>query len=278
MTNSLRFSLAALLLAAIPATARADDGDGDDVAPISGAPDGLVAVSRGVQLPGGMLSARVMLGVNLSKDLVGKPISLVPDISYGISDRLQVSLVHSGLMRWQSRPGLGLCLTGKSNGCPQVYDNVGVDVMYGLVFGKDLHLSVHGGLYLNSFDPLTTMVAVGAAGKAHFGARLALAFDPQLGIALSDRDVNDDGLALPLELQYQLNAASSLKVLSGVTGSLSAFGDTLEVPLGVGLSHNLSEHLDLAARFSFDNLLGHHATGVGAADARSLAVLLAIRA
>jgi len=251
--------------------------EGDDVEPTSDAPDGLVAVSRGVQLPAGMLSARVMLAINLSKDLAGEPISLVPDISYGVTDRLQLSLVHSGPMRWQSRPGLGLCLTGTSNGCPNVYDNVGVDVMYGLMFGKQLHLSAHAALYLESFDPATTMLAVGAAGKLHFGDRVALFFDPQLGIALSDRDVHDDALIVPLELQYQLNAPSSVKLLTGVNGSLSAFGDTVQIPLGVGLAHNLSEHLDVAARFSFDNLLGHHATGVGAADMRSLLAMLVIR-
>ncbi len=57
MTNLLRLSLLACALAAIPSPARADDdGDDDgDVAAVSDAPDGLAAVSRGVQLPGGML-------------------------------------------------------------------------------------------------------------------------------------------------------------------------------------------------------------------------------
>ncbi len=219
-----------------------------------------------------------MLFANLSTDLVGKPISLVPDISYGLSDRLQVSLVHSGPMRWQSRPGLGLCLSGESNGCPRVYDNLGLDVMFGLLFGRDLHLSAHATLYLQSLDAMTTTVAVGAAGKAHLSDRVALLFDPQVSLVLSDRDVDDDGLFIPIELQYQLAAPTTAKLLTGVTASLEAFGDTVVIPIGLGLSQNLTEHLDLAGRFSFDNLLGHHATGVGAADVRSLVLLLTIRA
>jgi hypothetical protein len=251
--------------------------DNDDVDPVSDEADGLVAVQRGVQSPKGMLAARIILGVNLSADRVGKPISIAPDIYYGISDRLQVGLVHTGPMGWQSRPGLGLCLTGEDNGCPKIYDNVGFDVMYGLAFASALHLSAHGTLYVASFDPSSLVLAVGAAGKYHVNDAVSLYFDPQLGIVVSDRDVSDDALYVPLELQYQAGAPMTLKLLTGFAGSLSAFGDTLQVPVGLGVVRNLSERLDLGARFSFDNLLGAQVDGVGRADARSLALLLVVR-
>lgn len=249
----------------------------DDVAPVSDAPDGLVAVRRGVQGPKGMLSARVTFAMNLSADQVAKPISMAPDIYYSVSDRLQLGVVHDGPMRWQSRPGLGLCLTGEDNGCPAVYDNVGLDVMYGLAFAAPLHLSVHSTFYVTSFDASTTMLAVGAAGKYHLGDDASLYFDPQLGIALSDRDVIDDALFLPLELQYQVGAPTTVKLLTGISGSLSAFGDTFQVPVGAGVVRNLSERVDLGARFSFDNLLGHQPDGVSRADARSIAAVLIVR-
>jgi hypothetical protein len=250
--------------------------DGDDGSPASSAPDGQYAVMRGVQGPAGMLSARLLLDVNLSADNVGKPISFAPDLYYGVTDRLQLGLRHDGPMGWQARPGLGLCLTGKDNGCPKVYDNIGFDVMYGLAFGK-LHLSAHGSLFVSSFDPTTTSLALGVAGKVHVSDRVALFFDPKFGIALSDRGTNDDALYVPLELEYQLGAPTMFKVLSGISGSWSAFGDTYQAPLGLGLVQNLTTHLDLGARFSFDNLLGKQPQGVGRADTRSLAVLLNIR-
>ncbi len=269
------------LLAALALPALADDGDhdGDDdlESPASESPDGLFAVRRGVQSPAGMLSARVTLAMNLSADLVGKPVSLAPDIYYGVNDRLQIGLVHQGPMHWQSRPGLGLCLTGEDNGCASVYDNVGFDALYGLLYGDQLNLSAHAALYLTSFDPATAYVAVGAAGKVHFGDDLALAFDPQLVFALSDRDLNDDGLFLPVELQVQVNVPTSVKLLTGISGSFSAFGDTYQVPLGIGVVRNLTEHIDLGARFSFDNLLGKTPDGVSRADTRSLALLLNLR-
>ncbi|HVV84504.1 MAG TPA: hypothetical protein VHE35_15655 [Kofleriaceae bacterium] len=275
---ALRSCLLLSCLTAVPSLALADHHeDSDDVPAVSSDPDGLVAVRRGIQGPAGLLSARVTLGINLSSDLVGKPISLAPDIYYAVTDRFQLGLVHDGPMRWQSRPGAGLCLTGQDGGCPHVYDNAGVDAMLGLVYGNQLHLSAHGALYVTSFDAGTAMVAVGAAAKLHLGDALALFADFQLGFFLDDRAVNDDGLFMPIELQYQVGAPTTLKVLSGVSGSLSAFGDTVEVPLGLGLVRNLGEHLDVGARFSFDNLLGHQTDGVGRADARSLSFLLTMR-
>lgn len=264
-------------LAALAAPAAAQDAqDADDVPPVTTAPDGQNAVMRGVQGPAGMFSGRLLLDVNLSDGLGGEPISLMPNLYYSFTDRLQLGVVHDGPMGWQTRPGPGLCLTGEDGGCPEVYNNIGFDAMYGLVYGK-VHLSAHGTFYVNSIDPSATMLAVGAAGKAHFNDQVALYFDPQIGLALNDRDVNDDYLFLPLELQYQLSAPTQLKLLSGINGSLDAFGDTYQVPVGVGLVQNLTENFDLGARFSFDNLLGETGEGVGRADARSIGVLANLR-
>jgi hypothetical protein len=253
MMNSTRTCLVGCLLGALATPALAQNGDG--TAPVSSAPDGQYAVMRGVQGPAGMLSARLLVDVNMSADLVGKPISLAPDLYYGVTDKLQLGLLHDGPMGWQARPGLGLCLTGKDNGCPRVYDNVGFDMMYGLIFGA-LHLSAHGSLFVTSFDPSTTSLALGVAGKVHFSERVAVLFDPKIAIALSDRGTNDDALYIPLELEYQLGAPTTFKVLSGISGSLSKLGDTYQAPLGLGLVQNLTTHVDLGARFSFDNLLG----------------------
>jgi hypothetical protein len=274
MMNITRTCLIGCVLGSLAPPAFADDPD--DVPAVSRAPDGQYAVMRGVQGPAGMVSARILLDLNLSADRAGKPISLAPDLYYSVTDKLQLGILHEGPMGWQARPGLGLCLTGTDNGCPEVYDNVGFDVMYGVAFGR-FHLSTHTSLFVSHFDPLTTSLAFGAAGKARLGARVALLFDPKIALALTERDTNDDALYIPLELQFQAAAATTLKLLTGLLGGLSAFGDTYEVPVGVGLLQNLTRHFDVGARFSFDNLLGHDAPGIGRADTRSLAILLNVR-
>jgi hypothetical protein len=265
--------LAGCVLASLVTRASA----GDDVPPVTSAPDGQYAVMRGVQGPAGMLSARILLDINLSTDLAGKPISLAPDLYYSATDKLQFGLLHEGPMGWQAKPGLGLCLTGEDNGCPKgVYDNVGLDVMYGVAFG-DYHMSTHTSLFFNSFDPLTMNLALGVASKLHLGTRFALLLDPKIAIALTERDTQDDAVYIPLELQLQAGASTTLKLLTGLSGGLSAFGDTYEIPVGFGLLQNLTRHFDLGLRFSFDNLLGHETVGVGRADTRSLALLVNVR-
>jgi len=270
-------SLTALSLTlgvAASSTAFADVND--DVPPTTTAPAGEYGVVRGIQGPAGMFSARVLLDVNLSSDQVGKPVSLAPDLFYSVTDRFQIGLLHQGPEGWQTRPGTGLCLTGTSNGCPHVYDNLGLDTMTGLVYGK-VDLSAHVSFFFDSFDPTTTHLALGLAAKIHASDRVAITLDPKYGIATNDRETNDDYLIIPAEIGIQAAPKTGIKILTGLFGDVSAFGDTYQIPVGLGLVQNLNKHFDLGARFSFDNLLGKEPDGVGRADARSLAVLLNIR-
>ncbi len=149
--------------------------------------------------------------------------------------------------------------------------------MYGLLFG-DFHLSLHSSLYLLRIsDPRWVMWTVGFMGKFHLTDFVALFFDPQVGISLSNRDFNKDQLFIPLELQIQAAPAVSLKILSGVSGQISSLGDTYRSPLGVGVVDNLTPNLDLGLRFSFDNLLGHQPPNVSRTDERSIGLLVNIR-
>lgn len=240
---------------------------------------GMDSVKRGVQGPEGLFNARILLHVNASEGAFAKPVSIAPDLFYAVTDSLSIGLLHNLPMGVLTRAayGPGLCLTGKSNGCPNVYNNVGLDVLYGLAFG-DVHFSLHGSFFVLSFsDPTPLMVTLGAAAKFHFSDDVALFVDPQFGIALNHRDVNKDSLFLPAELQFQLIRTLALDVLTGVTGQFSGFGNNFQIPLGLALVYNINEHFDVGVKFAFDNLLGHHAPGVGATDWRSLALIFNIR-
>lgn len=277
-----RFSVAAVFLAlcSVPDAARAEVvAGGGNVPPVSEAPMGKHAVRRGVQGPEGLFTARLLLLVDASKGSFGKPTSLAPDLYYALSDTVQIGLLHTGPMGWQSRPGFGLCLTGNPE-CPEVYNNVGFDFMYGLLYG-DFHLSLHSSLYVIPIaSPAGVMWTIGLAGKFHFTDIVALFFDPQIGIILTNRDDYEDLLFIPLELQFQMSQAVSFKVLSGVSGQISDLGDTYQAPLGVGIVGNVSTSVDLGLRFSFDNLLGNVPevpAGTSRTDLRSLGLLVNFR-
>jgi hypothetical protein len=269
-----RISLVLGLLAA-PAVASAQV----DVPPVSHAPMGMESVRRGVQGPAGMLHGRLLLHVEMTEGLAGEPISLAPDLYFAFSDTFQIGIVHNLPMGWLTRPGAGLCLTGTDGRCPRVYNNVGIDALIGLVFGHDFHFSLHTGLYaLRLSEPRWLMLTLGGAGKIHFSDTFALFFDPQFGVALTERERgNINYFFMPLELQFQISDTSVFKLMSGLTGPLSNFGDTYQAPLGVGVVFNVNEHIDLGARFSFDNLLGNVPAGIDRTDVRSLSFLLHFR-
>ena len=193
----LALPLLAVLLAGGGARAAVVVEGGGDVPPVSGAPMGEVAVRRGVQGPAGLFTARLSLLIDASKNSFGKPTSFAPDLYYSFTDTVQLGLLHTLPMGWQTLPGAGLCLTGQSNGCPHVYDNVGLDFMYGLIYG-DFHLSLHSSLYLVPIaDPTGVMWTIGLAGKFHFTNMVALYFDPQVGIMLAHRDLHKSQLFIP---------------------------------------------------------------------------------
>src|SRR4051812_32008974 len=157
------------LLLSLGASARAEVTSGSrNVPAVSEQEMGRVAVRRGVQGPAGLGTARLLLLIQASEGRFCKPTSPAPDLFYSVSDTLQIGLLHTGPMGWQSRPGFGLCLTGTANGCPKVYDNVGFDLMYGLLYG-DFHLSLHSSLFLLfTPDPTAVMWTIGLTGKFHF--------------------------------------------------------------------------------------------------------------
>jgi hypothetical protein len=262
-----------------PASADEVIGPRRDVPPVSGAPMGMDSVKRGIQGPEGLVSARVLLHVNASKGVFGKPVTLAPDIFYAVTDSLELGLLHNlpmGILTTAaSHPGI--CFTGTTGGCPKVYDNIGLDALYGIAFG-DFHLSLHSSFFVLSFsDPARLMLTLGAAAKLHFSDNVALFLDPQFGIALNHRNINKDQLFLPIGLQFQVVRSTALDILTGITGPLSGFGDAYQIPLGLALVFNLDPHLDLGLKFAFDNLLGKIPAGGSRTDARSLALIVNIR-
>ena len=109
MRSPLRSSVRVLLILIISATSLAASSAeaavvevGPDVPPVSYAPMGEVAVRRGVQGPAGLFTARINLLVNASKGSFGKPVSLAPDLYYSITDTVQIGLLHTLPMGWQT--------------------------------------------------------------------------------------------------------------------------------------------------------------------------------
>ena len=200
------------------------------------------------------------LRLNLSKNAVGDPISLAPDLYFGLDERITIGIFHD----------VGICISG--DGCNQVYNDFGVEGLYSLLYEGAVSMAVRLGATFNPLDPFVGGLHVGMPLRVS-GGDLAVLFDPRLYVGIFERDVQKEFLDVPVQLQYQLTDQNALLVTSGVRGPLNGFGNGVQVPVGVGAVIALSRRVDIGGEFLFTNLAGR---GGGVAG-RLLLLRLAIR-
>jgi hypothetical protein len=232
-----------------------------------GAPGaGTTAVKKGVTLGAGKLNVTLTLEPNVSKASVFKPFSIAPDISFGVTDKLTLSIVHSGaaVTGFRGGAGSGLCVSGAdTGGCPEAYRNVGFEGLYSVLAGQ-VAAAASVGLHLGPLgDPTMARVKIGARSRVAAGA-FAVLFNPSVFIAANDRGPNKDSAFLPVALTYK--AAPSLTAGLG-TGlklpDLSSVGDGWQVPIGVFGQLQIAPPFAVGASFVFGNAVGGSATKDG---------------
>ncbi len=220
-------------------------------------PDELV--KRPLTLAEGLTQIDLPVAFNLSKDSAGKPVFIPLHLAYGVTDGFTLALTHQ----------IGLCLSGTSNGCPKVYNDVGLQGLFSLVPSGPFQAALAAGIVLPSItDPFTAAAVVGFDTRAGNGP-IALRIDPRLQIGLNQRDgtlttptsagsaPNREVLSIPVTLQLQATPNVALSVGSGILGPLNpvigSFSDYYAVPLTFGAAYTTSQ-LDVGAAFTFANL------------------------
>ena len=215
-------------------------------------------------LPGGKVFLDAFVEVSLSKDLAFKPVSLAPDVWYGVSDDLTLGLVHSGRGAtglW-GKSGDGLCFTGESKGCPKVYNNLGVDARYHLWRKGGMAFAADGGLYAMSLDPFKLSLKLG--GIAHFGfGAFSVEAGPNIFIGITKRsEGNKEELTIPVTFMYALPMRLGI---AAQVGAWIPFRDTAYTMLGgsLGVQYFATDKLILDAVFSLPALVGGSAVPDG---------------
>lgn len=231
--------------------------------------------------------------MNLTKDRAFKPVSIAPDLSYGVTDKLTIAIEHSSfaLTGFRGAAGSGLCVTSKDNGCPSVYRQGGLELIYSVAKGATA-VAIDGGVVLKDLRPaststLDTFAKIGA--KARFSAgKVSLMMQPNLWIALSNRSVtgmdgastklNKDQLWFPVVGWVNPTPSLSLGIGSGVKGALSKFGDVYTIPVGALAQLAINKHIQVGASFIFGQIAGGDAIAnpEPGADARVLQLWLTL--
>ncbi|MEO6772692.1 MAG: hypothetical protein ABI467_06680 [Kofleriaceae bacterium] len=240
------------------------------------------AHAGGLTLASGGLFVQLNLETNVGAGTIAKPVSIAPDISVGATHDLTFSLIHStfGTTGFRGGAGLGLCVTGTSDGCAHVYNNVGGEAVYSVLAG-DASMALVGGLYSLDLADSFVNLKLGIKTKLSSG-RLALTVNPSVFTGLDKRDAmvpNGDQLYVPIGLSYNVSPVVTAGVGTGVKGPLggfSKFGDTFLVPLGVNALVKLDPAFAIGGSFTFGKLGGGQALADAAtgADFRALHVWL----
>jgi hypothetical protein len=238
-----------------------------------------VTEERQMTLPEGRALVQVFAEINLSDEQALKPLSIAPDLWYGVSDVLTVGLVHSGRGATGLFGGVGngLCLTGSSNGCPDVYHNIGLDARYHFYRSGGITAAADGGLFARSFDPFQLALKVGATGRWQSGV-LAVELAPSIFAGLTERDGGDsvevstggnkETFILPVTAIYELMPKLGLAGQLGLTVPFEETGDTWLLGLSIGAQYMVNDQISADLAFSLPALAGGP-DGTGA-DARVL--------
>ncbi len=249
----LRSCLVSLVVGLPVAVAAADPDPAAEPAPVP---------RPGLTLPAGALNLAVTVEIEMSVGRVAKPLSIAPDVSYGVSDDLTVALVHSSyaLSGFRAKAGGGLCLTGDDGGCVAVYNNVGAEGWYRLAAGK-LAAAVGGGVHATNLDAGFYGIKLGAKVRQGFG-KLAVTTLPSVLIAITKREddagtkLNKDMLWVPVQLTYRVADPLTVGLGTGIKGPLSGFGDAWQVPLGFMAQYAIDRQLGVGASWVFGQIVG----------------------
>lgn len=258
-----------------------EGGEGGDMAattsetPAPATDDGAAAEGYSMITPKGKLRVDVSLNVNMSKELVAKPINITPDVWYGVAPKLEVGLAHSsyGLTGFWGTDALGggVCFTGEENGCAKLYNGpIGVLARYALVEG-DLTVAADGGLVIGSLDPMELSLKAGVRGVKKMD-KLMIGFAPFIALGLTERDAgNKEYLGVPVDVNYIVNDKLGVGVQTGIHGPLDGFGDAFFVPVALSGMYQVNESITAGAAFTLLRVAGG-LEGPGAADFRGLSV------
>lgn len=224
----------------------------------------------GLTLPRGKLNVTITTELNLSKDAAFEPTSIAPDISYGATDELTLSLVHSGFATtgFRGSAGSGLCLTGDQRGCGKIYNNVGVEALLDLVRGE---LAVAGvvGLHLLSFDPAFLAARVGVQTSYRVGRAIGT-FLPSVLVGITERDAgNKGGLFLPTSIGTNVSPSVFLALGGGLATPFDDAGDGWTLRVGVIARYRVARSTFVAASLFFPRVAGGDSIAGTGLDART---------
>jgi hypothetical protein len=268
----MRSILVSLFILALGGSALADPAEEPPPPPAAPSSDGTFTGER-VVLPVKRLYARAMLEIELSKGAAFDPVSLAPDVFYGVTPELTAGLVHSfsGATGIIGGTGSSLCF---SDAC-DVYNGFGLDGRYHFRSGT-VAAAANFGLYANNIDPFQLALKLGLIGRYRPkpSSKLAVDFAPALFIGITEREPaamggasNKEVFSVPVTALYTAMPRLTAMVQLGLVIPFENIGDLYFVPFSIGASYAVNKQISVEGAFTLLRLLGGDGGGGGAMGA-----------
>jgi hypothetical protein len=284
MTNKTRFFAVAALASALfsagarpawadepaePASEATPPAAAPPLEPIHAAAVPLDYTSRALTPAQGRVAVHGDLLVNLSKNVVAKPIVIVPAVLYGLSDAMAVGVMTNVFYEtWGFSNGVsgtpGLCVGGTDRGCEKAFNNVSLDALYVFMHQPGTQVAAHFGVdVLRLSDPSQLGVHAGIQAKLT-GGPLSVLMDPSVIVGVTKRDeLLEQVIVVPLRVGFQASSDLNVGLVTGVAGSTNHFSDDYVIPVGITGVFSPAANMDLGAHFTFPNLVGNNHSSEG---------------
>jgi hypothetical protein len=212
-------------------------------------------VTRPLVLDAGSIDARVTTEINLQKNRYGRPLSLAPDVWYGVTSRWTIGLIHSNPSVDRIDAGATFCLRRFQTRCDRLYRGSGIDVRWSWLTGP-LSVAPRARLLLRDVDPMKPAITAGALVRWTRG-RFAVESDPYLRLGLANRDLgNRAALVIPVLLAVQPACRWLLAIHTGWDGDLAVARDGYHIPFALVVRARATSHIEAGIEAGFTSLLG----------------------
>lgn len=200
---------------------------------------------------------RATVESDLGKHHAFEPVSFAPDMIVGIAPDTAILLSTSRGSAGRIGAGSGFCVVGPRETldmrpveCAEHARGFGVSALRAI--GQ--HVDVRVGLDSPSSMPFTLAAAGGLIAHAEVG-HLWLRAAPSVSVGIVERDAgNRERVLVPLYAGASFGGVA-VHLRTGAEGALATFGDTLQIPVGMGASVDVGR-VRVGAEASLDHAFG----------------------
>lgn len=206
-------------------------------------------------LDDGEVAAELVIEASLDKSHVWDPVSIAPDLWWGVLPGLTLGVIHSDASLDQLTAGASLCIHHSDLTCGKTYRGSGLDVTWSAIEGA-LALAPRARFVVRDLDPWKPAVTLGALVRWRH-RDFAITSDPYLRLGLANQARgNRAAVVVPVWISQRLTYELELALHTGFDSELAVIRDGYHIPIGLVARYTLTAHLEVGLEAGFRSAVG----------------------